>query len=60
MNTIKEFEDLIGRAKSNLSQTFKILERYGIVELHKDNRNVIPEVKASDFLVEFGVAAYLQ
>lgn len=55
--SLKELENLTGRAKSNLSRTLKTLERYGIVELHKENRNLVPEVKASSFQVEFGVAA---
>lgn len=55
--SLKEIEDLTGRAKSNLSRTLKTLKRYGIVELHKENRNLVPEVKASNFQVEFGVEA---
>ncbi|MEA1914641.1 MAG: helix-turn-helix domain-containing protein [Campylobacterota bacterium] len=55
--SLKELEDLTGRAKSNLSRTLKTLERYGIVELHKKNRNIVPEVKATQFSVEFGLAA---
>lgn len=55
--SLKELEDLTGRAKSNLSRTLKTLERYGIVELHKENRNLIPEVKATNFSVKFGLDA---
>jgi predicted transcriptional regulator len=44
-------------AKSNLSRTLKTLERYGIVELHKENRNLVPEVKATQFHIEFGITA---
>lgn len=55
--SLKELEELTGRAKSNLSRTLKTLERYGIVELHKESRNLIPEVKATQFSVEFGLAA---
>jgi predicted transcriptional regulator len=31
------------------------LERYGIVVLHKEKNRVIPEVKATEFKVEFGL-----
>jgi len=55
--SLKELEELTGRAKSNLSRTLKTLERYGIVELKKENRNIQVEVKVTHFQVEFGVAA---
>ena len=55
--SLKELEDLTGRAKSNLSRTLKTLERYGIVELHKENNALVPEVKATQFKVEFGFEA---
>ena len=52
--SLKELEILTGRAKSNLSRTLKTLERYGIVELNKENNSVVPEVKATHFQVDFG------
>ena len=55
--SLKELEELTGRAKSNLSRTLKTLERYGIVELHKENNALVPEVKATHFQVEFGLDA---
>ncbi len=55
--SLKELESLTGRAKSNLSRTLKTLERYGIVELHKENKALIAEVKATSFKVEFGLSA---
>lgn len=55
--SLRELESLTGRAKSNLSRTLKTLERYGIVQLHKENRNLVPEVKATQFNIEFGIAA---
>ncbi len=55
--SLKELEELTGRAKSNLSRTLKTLERYGIVELHKENNALVAEVKATHFQVEFGVNA---
>jgi len=56
-HSLKELETLTGRAKSNLSRTLKTLERYGIVELHKENNALVPEVKATHFSVEFGLDA---
>ncbi len=55
--SLKELEELTGRAKSNLSRTLKTLERYGIVELHKQKNALVAEVKATQFQVEFGLAA---
>jgi predicted transcriptional regulator len=55
--SLKELEELTGRAKSNLSRTLKTLERYGIVELHKLNNALVAEVKATHFKVEFGLEA---
>jgi len=55
--SLKELEELTGRAKSNLSRTLKTLERYGIVELHRHKNAIVPEVKATHFQVEFGLEA---
>ncbi len=55
--SLKELEELTGRAKSNLSRTLKTLERYGIVELHREKQSLVPEVLATDFRVEFGLSA---
>jgi len=56
-HSLKELENLTGRAKSNLSRTLKTLERYGVVELHKENKSLVPTVKATNFQVEFGFEA---
>jgi predicted transcriptional regulator len=53
--SLTELEMLSGRKKSNLSRTLKTLERYGIVQLHKEKNNLIPTVQATDFRVEFGI-----
>ncbi len=55
--SLGELESLTGRAKSNLSRTLKTLERYGIVELHKENNALVATVKATHFQVEFGLDA---
>ncbi len=53
--SLKELEELTGRSVSNLSRTLKTMARYGIVELEKNRRRIVPRVKASDFRVEFGI-----
>lgn len=53
--SLAELETLSHRKKSNLSRTLKTLERYGIVELPKQGRKLVPKVKATDFRVEFGL-----
>ncbi len=53
--SLKELEELTGRAKPNLSRTLKTLERYGIVELNRVNNTLVPQVKATRFSVEFGL-----
>ncbi len=53
--SLKELEELTGRAKPNLSRTLKTLERYGIVELNRINNALVPKVKATRFSVEFGL-----
>ncbi len=53
--SLKELEELTGRSSSNLSRTLKTMARYGIVELEKNQKRIVPRVKASDFQVEFGI-----
>lgn len=53
--SLTELEKLSHRKKSNLSRTLKTLERYGIVELPKQEGRLVPNVKATDFKVEFGL-----
>lgn len=53
--SLKELELLSGRKSGNLSRTLKTMSRYGIVDLVKQNRSVRPIVKATDFMVEFGL-----
>lgn len=56
--SIKELESITGRKSSNLSRTLKTMERYGIVELSKYKKAVIPKVNVTDFKVEFGLSNY--
>jgi len=53
--SLKELEELTGRAKPNLSRTLKTLQRYGIVELNRVNNALVAQVKATRFQVEFGL-----
>lgn len=54
-NSIKELEVATGRKSSNLSRTLKLMARFGIVDLAKENKTIRPIVKATDFQVEFGL-----
>jgi predicted transcriptional regulator len=54
-NSLTELEQITKRKKSNLSRTLKTLEKYGIVELKKIKGRIKPQVKATDFRVEFGL-----
>ena len=56
--SIKELEKVTGRKSSNLSRTLKMMSRYGIVDLVRQNRSVKPVVKATDFKVEFGLNSF--
>jgi predicted transcriptional regulator len=53
--SLKELEDLSGRAKSNLSRTLKTLQQYGIVELEKIKNTLVPEVKANNFELKMSI-----
>jgi predicted transcriptional regulator len=53
--SIAHLESLSQRSKSNLSRTLRTMERYGIVELKKENSRILPRVKVTDFNVEFGL-----
>ena len=47
--SLKDLEELTGRASSNLSRTLKTLEQYGLVKLHKESKKVVPEAMATAF-----------
>lgn len=40
--SVAELEALSGRRGSNLSRTLKTLERFGLVELRRDGRSLVP------------------
>ena len=54
-HSLSELERISKRKKSNLSRTLKTLEKYGIVELTKNQGKLVPKVVATDFRVEFGL-----
>lgn len=54
-SSIKELESMTGRKSSNLSRTLKTMARYGIVNLSKEKKAVIPKVNVTGFKVEFGL-----
>ena len=54
-NSLKELEEMTGRKSSNLSRTLKLMARYGIVDLTRDKKNIMPVVKATSFKVEFSL-----
>ena len=51
--SIKDLAELSGRKSRTLSRTLKRFERYGIVELKKENRSFKPIVKAINFQIEY-------
>lgn len=54
-SSITDLERSTNRKKSNLSRTLKTMEKYGIVKLVKKAGRIVPQVKATDFKVEFGL-----
>lgn len=50
-DSLSRLSDLTGRAPSNLSRTLKTMERYGLVEMRRQARQVRPVVKASEFVI---------
>lgn len=52
--TLTELAALSGRQAPNLSRTLRMMERYGLVELKKNIRDVQPTALATEFLVVLG------
>jgi predicted transcriptional regulator len=50
-DSLSRLADLTGRAPSNLSRTLKTMERYGLVEMRRQDRQVRPVVKANEFVI---------
>lgn len=53
--SLKDLELLSGRKSSNLSRTLKTMEKFGIVSLVRENRQLRPVVNATDVKVEVGL-----
>jgi len=53
--SLNELELLSGRKSSNLSRTLKTMEKFGIVSLVRENRQLRPVLNATDVKVEFGL-----
>lgn len=49
--SLSHLADLTGRAPSNLSRTLRTMERYGLVEMHREDRQVRPVVTADEFVI---------
>ncbi len=49
--SLTHLAELSGRAPSNLSRTLKTMERYGLVELRREARRVLPVVTTTEFLI---------
>jgi predicted transcriptional regulator len=50
-HSMADLAQATGRQPSNLSRTLKTMERYGLVDLRRENREVRPVVKATDFRI---------
>lgn len=49
--SLTELAELTGRKVPNLSRTLRMMSGYGLVELHRNVRDVQPTALATDFLV---------
>jgi predicted transcriptional regulator len=50
-DSISVLAELTGRKQSNLSRTLKTMSSYGLVEMHKDKRQVRPVAMATEFQI---------
>jgi predicted transcriptional regulator len=50
-DSISVLAELTGRKQSNLSRTLKTMSSYGLVEMHKDKRQVRPVAVATEFQI---------
>ncbi len=49
--SITSLADMTGRSPGNLSRTLKTMANYGFVEMKRENRQVRPIAKASEFKI---------
>ena len=55
--SLAELERLSGRKRSSLSRTLRTMERYGVVEIHRERNRVAPRAKATRFQVDLSTEA---
>lgn len=55
--SLKQLEEISGRSSSNLSRTLKTMEKFGLVTLVKEKKQLKPLVTATDVKVEFGLVS---
>jgi predicted transcriptional regulator len=55
--SLRELAERTGREPSNLSRTLKMMERYGFVRLHRDERRLIAEVPYHSVSLQLTFAA---
>jgi len=56
-DSLTELADMTGRSKSNLSRTLKTMERYGIIDIIRESRRIIPLPKAKRFQIDIQLTA---
>ena len=49
--SLTDLAHAVGREPSNVSRTLKTMERYGLVDLHRENRQIRPVAKGTDFKI---------
>jgi predicted transcriptional regulator len=55
--SVESLAQIVGRAQSNLTRTLRRLENYGIVELRKEGRNMVPCVVYDEIELHVPLAA---
>lgn len=55
--SVAELETLTGRKVSNLSRTLKTLERFGLVDLKREGRNLVPRALYDKVTVDVPLTA---
>ncbi len=53
--SLSDLAQLSGRQPSNLSRTLKTLERYGLVELKRNEKTLKPIAKATAFDIQYAI-----
>lgn len=56
--TIAEVAERTGRAQPNISRSLQLLARLGLVELHREGREVRPIATTAKLVIDFGTGTY--